>query len=438
MVSENGTEFRMKYDVASNFAPALLDFIEAEDRYHQVDAVYGKRRSDAVGGGRSSNGIPDVSWEEIEAYNARCKRDGIRFNYLMNPMCLSNRDAVTEEHRKLMHFVDHLCSLGIEWVTVNSPFLCELIKRQFPQMKVTVGLYAMIGTIQQARQWVELGADEITLMQHWNRDFTALRNLMTILKPHGTSIRLIANNACLHDCPFAMNHGATVSHSSSSDAHCCGKCLIDYNIVSCYRKKVLHPVHLLTSEWIRPEDMHYYSDLCYETGNYNLIMKLVDRTRNVAFMRRLLTAYFNERYDGNLLDLMNWLDGGKFSAAKMDMTPFLESVKEKKLDLLSANAYMKFMDASFMYLDNNQLDGFLDHFLHSFHCREKICWTENTPPEHPDPAYCCHCYSWMKKAVSCTSEIKRDRWKRNADFLHDSMETSRIFCMTNKKGKKDE
>lgn len=421
--------FRIKYDVASNFDEGLLDFIEKEDKFHQVAAIYGKQKADIIGGGRSSNGIPDVSWEMLEKYNARCKQNGIRFNYLMNPMCLGTRDVIADEHIEILRFIDKLSNLGIEWLTVNSPYLCEVIKKQFPEIKITIGLYAMIGTIQQARQWVDLGADEITLMQHWNRDFNGMTALMKILKKHNTSIRLIANNACLHDCPFAMNHGVTVSHSSTEEQGCkCGKCLIDYNIVSCYRKKVLNPVHLITSEWIRPEDIHYYTQLCHDTGNYNMIIKLVDRSRDVAFMSNLLQAYFNEKYEGNLLELMNWLDGGMHSVTKMDATPFIESIRGGKMDLLTANAYMKFMDASFMKIDNQKLDGFIEHFRKDYHCKEKICWTENYDPIEKEEGYCYHCYYWMKKAVSCESNVKFERWKRNAELLHRNMESSKIFC----------
>lgn len=426
----------MRYDMATNFDTAILDHIEKYDEKHQVASLFGKFKTDVIGGGRSSNTLPDITEKQLIDYNERCKKMGIHFNYLLNPMCLGNRDMLPVEHKKIIEFLKKLESYGIEWVTVNSPYLCEIIKKQFPKIHVTVGQYAVIQTIQQARQWVDLGADELTLSHNVNRDFDNLRNYLKVFKDTDIRMRVIANNGCLHDCPFSLNHAACVSHSSTPDGTATN-CCIDYSIVNCYYRKLTKPTHLIASDWIRPEDVHYYKELCDETGNHNLVIKLVERSKPTAFLINLLDAFLHESYDGSLTELLNWLDErNSGSQTHIDASGYIEAVKNGELDLHSINYYIKTLQLPKIKIDNTKLNGFLEHFVHNYHCKEKICWLESYDPDERSDKYCYYCHDWAKKVITCEDQKEFDKWLKSVEKLKGNMVSSRIFCLDKEKGSK--
>lgn len=414
----------MKLDVATNMDLEILDHIKKVDKEHQVDSLFGKMKKDVVGGGRSSVSIPDVSMEQVIEYNRRCGEMGIRFNYLLNPLCLGNKDVISSEHNKIVNFLGELYDGGIRWVTVCSPYLLEIIKKQFPEMKVTIGLYAFITNLQQAVQWILLGADELTMMQNYNRNFPALRILLTELKRYDVNIRIIANNACLHECPFSVSHGSATSHSSAHGDESRDK-YFDYNIVNCYDRKINYPNNILASDWIRPEDLKYYEQLCDETGNHRLVMKIVERTKPTEFLIKVIDAYINQSYKGNLIDLFNWI-GNKGIDAGNNNTSYVKLVQSKEVQQKSLIRYSSFFDIPEVKLDNTKLDGFIKHFVNNYQCDKKICWMKNEDPVEKSDLYCTYCHEWRKRVLTI-NEQQREKWDKNTVKLKEDFATSRFF-----------
>jgi collagenase-like PrtC family protease len=352
---------------------------------------------------------------------------GIRFNYLLNPLCLGNRDVLPEEHRKIVDFLGQLYDGGIRWVTICSPYLLKIIKKQFPEMKITIGLYAFITNLQQAFQWVKMGANEITMSQSYNRNFPALRTLLTELKDYDVNIRLIANNGCLHECPFAVSHGSATSHSSA-DTDVSGSKYFDYNLINCYHRKVNYPNNILASDWIRPEDLHYYEELCDEMGNHRLLMKLVERTKPTDFLIRVIDAYRTQHYDGNLLDLFNWV-GNQGVETGNDNLAYIKLIQSGEIDQKAFIRYSNFFNIPDIYLDNNKLDGFINRFIHSYQCDKRVCWMNNEDPSDKSSLYCTYCHEWRKRAITI-DQPQYEKWSSETAKLKDDFESSRFFNAT--------
>ena len=53
------------------------------------------------------------------------------------------------------------------------------------------------------------------------------------------------------------------------------------------------------SDWVRPEDVHHYEELCNKTGK-NLTLKLTDRARTTDWLTEVVKAYAEKSYNGNL------------------------------------------------------------------------------------------------------------------------------------------
>lgn len=420
---------KIKLDVGTNFDPALLDFIEKTDTRGQIVSMFGKLKTDIVGGGRASVALNEVSLDEVARYNARCRSMGIDFNYLLNTLTLQNRDIIPEDHRRLVEFIGALSDMGIRWLTVCSPYLLQLVKRQFSHIKVTIGIYAFVGSLSKAKSWVEMGADELTLTENCTRNFDLLEAMLQTYRDRNVKIRIIANNGCLHDCPYALNHAGAVSASSLMGSRS-QKNYFDFSLVNCYARKVTHPANMIASDWIRPEDQHYYEALCERAGNDRLVLKLVERTKSTAFLCRVVKAYIEKKYEGNLLDIMNWIGSDSVNSQKQfDVAGYVQSLRAGKIDMDTLIRYSAFFALPDIYIDNQKLDGFLEHFIHDYQCDRKSCRLESDPAGKPTKYDCTYCREWAKKAVSIdnTKQKAYQKWIENARILKDKFNTSEIF-----------
>lgn len=424
-----GTErFKMKLQIATNFDRRLVEEIVKCNDSGVVASVYGKLRKDLIGGGRSSMILPEVSMEELKAYIALCHKNRLKFNYVINALCMSNREFQVGFHKKILKFISRLVDAGVDSVTVNSPYLCELLKSRFDGLHLTVGLNARITTLQHVKYWEGLGADEITLYHDVNRNFGLLESILRYTRNTGTGLRLIANNVCLHECPYQINHSISQSHASQKGHHS-SQFNIDYSVLSCTNTKVKNPTTLIAAEWIRPEDIRYYEQLCEKTGNYNLSLKLVERTKSTDFLVRVLKAYTARSYEGNLMDLLNW------PKAKENHQVHLFPAYIKMLsELYNFKELLKMKEVSgapALFVDNKKLDGFLDRFITSFNCRDMVCddkgWKGRGSGNQGDDApMCSYCRMWAEKAISCDEREVEDWIAKSDDFLQ-GLKNSRVF-----------
>ncbi|HOH88238.1 hypothetical protein, partial [Ruminococcus sp.] len=290
----------ISFDLGCNFDYKLFDFVDQYDKKHAITSFFGKLKHDGLPGGRTASIIPDFTLDQLADYVKECQKRDITFNYLINPLSMDQNEIDPVVGKQIRDFLHQMYDLGIRAFTLNSPILIKYVKREFKDVFVTLGLYAYPTTIQHIEYWRNWGVDEITLDHGFNRRFDLLRKLLTQYKDTDLHLRVIANNLCLRECPFRLAHGCFVGHSDPD------KFSMDYSLVNCAYKKVTHPAAILTAEFIRPEDVHFYRELAEETGNKHFSIKLIDRTRTTDFLHKVVKGYMEESYDGNLLDIVNW------------------------------------------------------------------------------------------------------------------------------------
>ncbi len=416
------SDIKVVYDVATNFDPMLVHAIARNNGDRIFETMFGKLRSDFFGGGRSSQTLPDVSLDDIAAYIKLCHDNKLEFNYLMNPVCTGNREVFPSDHQEMLAFIDKIVALGIDGVTVNSPLLCPLIKKRHPNIKITIGLYAWIFTIKQVAEWKALGADVLTLGFSVTRDFPLLDAMMKLAKKLDIKLRLIANNGCLKDCSYKNSHATELAHSSQHK-EAGSEFFVDYNMLQCNYNKMTSPHHLIASDWIRPEDVVYYEELCKKVGFEGFSIKLLDRWKSTEFLTRVVEAYAKRSFDGNLLDLMSFPKEGKVKYSFNENVRLTMKYGFNPTDMMKLGPYFQFPD---LYIDNKKLDGFLELFVKGFQCADKVCKGPKTEGLAPG-SVCNYCSSWAAQAITFDAE-KMQAWKENADSLLDAVKTSRIFC----------
>lgn len=319
----------MRFSIATNFQTGLIPLIKKPGIYD----VFGKLATDVVGGGRPPNILPHVSREDVRKHIKDLHRSGLKFNYLLNAICLGNKEFSSNGRREIFGLLDWLEDIKVDSVSVTIPYLCELVKRYYPRFKVCVSVFANVNSVEKARYWEDLGVHKITLTsRELNRDFMMLREIRKNVK---CQLQLLANNACLLDCPLAFYHQQLNSHASKPGYKDTGK--VDYCILHCDYLRFLRPEKFLASDWIRPEDVHYYEEIGIDS------LKLSDRSMPTDKLARIAAAYTARRYDGNLLDI-------------------LHMHFKRQVAILSRTSKAGKSSVEPAYVDNRALDGFLERF----------------------------------------------------------------------------
>jgi hypothetical protein len=178
-----------------------------------------------------------------------------------------------------------------------------------------------------------------------NRDRTALAEMAERLRGAWPGIRigLLANEGCLHQCPFKPAHDAHIALSHldiPADTHGINR---DFGCMRFLRE---HPHRILASPFIRPEDVPAYAP-------HIDVLKICGRTLGPKFLQRALRAYMAERWEGNLLSLLDaaeWM-GREYHIANADLPPdFLDRMARRDhrrdkcavcRDLFAAHGYRK-------------------------------------------------------------------------------------------------
>ena len=190
----------MKFSVPTNWQDDLLSDIKKKD----VVEVYGKLAKDYIGGGRASAIIPNPSKKKAVQHIRDLSKNGFKFNYLLNSTCLDNEEFTRKGQGKIYKLLAWLSAIGVDSVTVAIPYLLEMIKKQYPNFRVSISTHTGIDSVQRAKNWEDLGADKLTLsVLDVNRDFRQINKIRKAVK---CKLQVIANLTCLYNCPFYKYH----------------------------------------------------------------------------------------------------------------------------------------------------------------------------------------------------------------------------------------
>jgi collagenase-like PrtC family protease len=364
------------------------DYFEKID-FSQTEEIYGKLNVGLIGGGRPTLTLPGVKKEKVGAFVKEAHRRNVKFNYLMNGTCFDNLEITKTGYKDIRKTLDWLSEMGVDGISVSLPMVMEIIKKNYPNFSISASVQVRIDNFEKARYWQNLGADKINISYvDINKDFDEIRKIKE--KTSGLKIQTIANLMCMNKCPMVTLHANYNAHASQKN-HVNDNFSFDYYLFSCAEKLLSNPVEILKSAFIRPEDIHLYE----EAGVDNI--KLVERSMTTDALARIVKAYTERSYDGNMMDLIHGLskyiiynnNNFYWKGLKYLMQPSkINLFKAHKLvNQLSELREKKAFNESFdLYIDNKKLDGFLD-FFHKGNCQR-------------DCNECNYCDKFAKKAVS--------------------------------------
>ncbi|MBI2932405.1 MAG: U32 family peptidase [Planctomycetes bacterium] len=405
----------MKISLATNFDPELIRRVQDSP----VDELFGKLSSDVAGGGRASYQIEGITRRRVADHVRAARAAGIRFNYLLNGACLDNHEFTRAGQKELRALLDWLTKIGVEAVTVGSPFLLKIVKQCYPHFRTRVSVFACIDHVRKAKMWEELGADCLMLDSLLvNREFKLLKAIRAAVK---CDLELLVNNSCMSSCAYSHYHMNTLAHASQSRHHSRGF-FIDWCFLRCTMMKLTDPINYIRSEWIRPEDLHLYESMGYDR------IKITERGAPTDVLARRVKAYTERRYDGNLLDLVQpyGFSGAVSDAREQRRTfwwrfkhlfrPFLVDLRRlwNVKRLAEERGMLKPLSGPPpVVVDNRALDGFMDRFQ-AKGCKDVDCES------------CQYCHRWAERAVRIEPQY-RDRCVGLYDQVFDDMHSGRMW-----------
>ncbi len=220
----------------------------------------------------------------------RIHGQGLKVNLVVNSTCQGSGWYSPDSLDKLLGYLEQVHEEhGVEAITIANPLLIQAVRSRFPRLVICASVLADIDCVQRAVIFKEAGADVITPDVTINRNLEVLKDIQRIAQ---VEIKLMVNEGCLFKCPYRKFHFNYVSHVSHEAGNEEG-----HFLPHCHAVIDGDPSQILKSGWIRPEDMSKY----HEVTNY---FKIVGRALPKSKCVRVVRAYLEESWDGDLLDII--------------------------------------------------------------------------------------------------------------------------------------
>jgi hypothetical protein len=270
---------------------------------------------------------------------------------------------------KLDNALSILHNLGVDNIVIGDLETIGYIRKSPYDFKIKISAVAGVKTKEQIKKLKDLGIKDVTLSQSLNRDTEKIKYFID----KGFNVTLISNQCCIQECPYVMEHYKLLSKG--------GPKTYKYTI-HCLANKIVNKEEIIKSPWIRPEDITFYQDLGVT------YFKISGRNFPLEWKLRVIKAYSEKHYEGNVLEILTGLipnPASNFFQRKLARTIplFLCYCGYNILRVIlgldylppfgyrDSNNFFNFMKRPIIYLNNRELDGFLGRIITS-NKREKI------------------------------------------------------------------
>jgi len=247
--------------------------------------------------------ITDISPQrKMELDLAEFSAAGFKMNLLLNGNCYGARSQARGFFKSIGDTVEYLKGeFGLSSVTTASPLIAKFLKSNFPEIEVRASVNMEIGSTE-AVEYVQNLFDAFYLKRECNFDFEKLSDMRARCLSIGKKMYILANSGCLNFCSARTFHDNLVAHQHEAaemdNAYDFKGVCQDYLSQESAKASIL-----CRSNFIRPEDVCLYEDLC--DG-----MKLATRVNPNP--SAIAEAYCAGNFSGNLLDITEPSHSGIF------------------------------------------------------------------------------------------------------------------------------
>ncbi len=279
----------MELVLASNMDDALPDRVSDLP----VRTFFGGFPVSLTGGGRPPYILPEMDPEGFRRHLRAVHRTGREFYATLNSNDLGLKEYGPGFLDRFLKEVAEFLDLGVDGFVIAIPALLEAVHRAYPEVPLSVSSFARIRSVSQAEYYLKLGADTI-ILEEGNRDFPLIRGLVRT----GARVEILTNQTCIRECPFRAHHLNTSSLCSQPGGN---HLWFEFPLLECGLEVVRDPEKLISSIWVRPEDLAVYE----EAGVHRF--KISGRNRPTDWLVQVARAYTERRYHGNLLDILSFV-----------------------------------------------------------------------------------------------------------------------------------
>ncbi len=279
----------MELVLATNFDDALPDRVSELP----VSTFFGGFPVSLTGAGRPPYILPDLDRTAFRRHLALIHRRGREFFATLNSNDLGLKEYGTGYLEAFLREVGDLVDLGVDGFVIALPALVEAVHAAHPEIPISVSSFARIRSVGQAESFLRLGADTV-ILEEGNRDFALIRGLVRA----GARVEVLTNQTCIRECPYRAHHLNTSSLCSQPDGD---RLWFEFPILECGLQVVQDPVKLISSIWVRPEDLSAYEEAGVDR------FKISGRNRTTEWLAHAAKAYTDREYHGNLLDILSFV-----------------------------------------------------------------------------------------------------------------------------------
>jgi hypothetical protein len=231
--------------------------------------------------------IADLLW---------ARSNGIELDTLFNCNCYGDVAISRELRDFVVRMLGEMDSAGVfpDTVTTTSPFIATVLRREFPSLKIRGSVNLRIHGTLGFEPVAEL-FDSFYASREHHRSVGYLRRMREWADANGKTFGVQANSGCLRQCPFQQFHDNLHGHNRIAQSKAGEE--FDFSVFRCkthYARGNFED--FLRATWLRPEDMPIYEP-------YVDVVKLA--TRRHPYPEKVINAYADCAYDGNLADLMD-------------------------------------------------------------------------------------------------------------------------------------
>lgn len=318
------------FSVPADFQESTIDkYHELNSRYEnaKVEETYGQITGGLLtGSGRGSCKLPNANLTSLAHYISYSADHGIEFNYTFNASCLGNIEFTKSGFESVNHFLGSLWDAGVRRLTVTLPQLILLVQDSGYPFEIKLSTICQVNSPDKAAFWKRQGIDRIVIDEDITRDFRRIRQISQIV---GDGVEIIANSACLKNCPYKMFHYNHESHFPivNQDEQ-------KFYERRCFLNKADDWTNPIRLNWIRPEDLGYYESVGVRRFKIQGRQAVLE-----GDPLRTVEAYMRGSYSGDLFGLINMF-----------------------MPYIAKNTYQP-------YVDNSKLEGFIAPFYNDpNHC----------------------------------------------------------------------